>query len=62
MPNLNELTNEELIVLYDEIQMIRNLIIKKIQEYGYTANDIMTKNMEHVIEGIIGRRHLQNEN
>lgn len=59
MPDINELTNEQLEVLYDETVMIRNLIIEKAQKYGFTANDIMSKNMLHGIESVIGRRHFE---
>ena len=58
MTDLNTLDDKQLVTSYDDVIMIRNLIITKVQEYGFNANDIMTKNMEHAIEGIVGRRQL----
>ena len=58
---LKNQTTEELKNLYIAVQARREEVLQLVQAYGYSANDLVTKKMEHDIERIYGTKILENK-
>ena len=58
--NLEDQSTEELKNLYRAVQERREEVIQLVQSYGYSANDLVTKKIEHDIERIYGMKLLEN--
>ncbi len=58
---LEDQSTEELKNLYIAVQARREEVLQLVQSYGYSANDLITKKMEHDIERIYGMKLLENK-
>ena len=55
---LGQLDPDDLKELYFKAEIIRDDLMKFVQEHGFTVNDLVTKNMLHAIEQEYGRKIL----
>lgn len=59
MPELNSLTPEDLENLHFRVTKMRKEVLELVQEYGYTASQLVSRTLEHDIEMTYGKKILK---
>ena len=57
--NLNQLTPDELAELHSTVVDMREKVLELVQKYEFSANQLVSRTMEHEIESVYGKKLLK---
>lgn len=59
MKELKQLTVDELEILHHKVIDVRKMVSALVDEYGYSASNLVSRTFEHDIESEYGRKDLK---